>query len=104
MTDEFDTERYVVQLDVFEGPLDLLLHLINRNEVSITDIPISLITQQYLETIELGGRITAEHGVGLLRKSFLGLNLDPYQIEILKSLKRAFDPKNILNPGKIFDL
>jgi glycolate oxidase len=58
----------------------------------------------YLETIELGGRITAEHGIGLLRKSFLGLNLDPHQIEILKSLKRAFDPKNILNPGKIFDL
>ncbi len=58
----------------------------------------------YQETIELGGRITAEHGIGLLRKSFLPLNLDPYQIEILKRLKKAFDPKNILNPGKIFDL
>ena len=44
---------YEVKLDVFEGPLDLLLHLINRNELSVTDIPISLITQQYLETIEL---------------------------------------------------
>jgi len=58
----------------------------------------------YRETIRLGGKLTAEHGVGLLRKSFLPLNLDPYQIEILKRLKRAFDPKNILNPGKIFDL
>ncbi len=44
---------YEVKLDVFEGPLDLLLHLINRNELSITDIPIALITQQYLETVEL---------------------------------------------------
>ena len=44
---------YEVKLEVFEGPLDLLLHLINRNELSITDIPIALITQQYLETIEL---------------------------------------------------
>jgi segregation and condensation protein A len=44
---------YEIKLDVFEGPLDLLLHLINRNEVSITDIPIALIAQQYLETIEL---------------------------------------------------
>ncbi|MCX5860528.1 MAG: segregation/condensation protein A [Desulfomonile sp.] len=44
---------YEVQLEVFEGPLDLLLHLIQRNEVSITDIPMSLITQQYLDTIEL---------------------------------------------------
>lgn len=44
---------YEIKLEVFEGPLDLLLHLIHRNEVNITDIPIALITQQYLETIEL---------------------------------------------------
>lgn len=44
---------YEVKLEVFEGPLDLLLHLIHKNEVSITDIPIALITSQYLETIEL---------------------------------------------------
>ena len=41
-----------VKLDVFEGPLDLLLHLIKRNEVQITDIPIALITDQYLATLE----------------------------------------------------
>jgi glycolate oxidase len=58
----------------------------------------------YSETINLGGKITAEHGIGLLRKPFLSMNLDPYQIELLKRLKKAFDPKNILNPGKIFDL
>jgi segregation and condensation protein A len=44
---------YEIRLEVFEGPLDLLLHLIHRNEVSITDIPIALITAQYLETVEL---------------------------------------------------
>lgn len=42
-----------VQLDIFEGPLDLLLHLIKKNEVSITDIPIATITEQYLATVEL---------------------------------------------------
>jgi segregation and condensation protein A len=42
-----------VQLDIFEGPLDLLLHLIKKNEVSITDIPIAVITEQYLATLEL---------------------------------------------------
>jgi segregation and condensation protein A len=42
-----------VQLEVFEGPLDLLLHLIKKNEVSITDIPIAAITEQYLATLEL---------------------------------------------------
>lgn len=43
---------YEVRLDFFEGPLDLLLHLIQRNQVSITDIPIALITRQYLEAIK----------------------------------------------------
>jgi len=58
----------------------------------------------YKETIDLGGKITAEHGIGLLRKPFLSMNLDPHQIDLLRRLKKAFDPKNILNPGKIFDL
>ncbi len=44
---------YEVKLEAFEGPLDLLLHLIKKNEVSIYDIPISLVTQQYLEYIDL---------------------------------------------------
>jgi len=43
---------YEVRLDFFEGPLDLLLHLIQKNQVSVTDIPIALITRQYLDTIE----------------------------------------------------
>lgn len=44
---------YHVKLDIFEGPMDLLLHLIRKHELDIYDIPISLITQQYLEYIEL---------------------------------------------------
>jgi len=42
-----------VQLEVYEGPLDLLLHLIKKNEVGITDISISTITEQYLATLEM---------------------------------------------------
>lgn len=44
---------YEVRLDVFEGPLDLLLHLIRKNEVDIFDIPISTITEQYLEYLDI---------------------------------------------------
>ena len=52
---EFESaaDAFPVKLDNFEGPLDLLLHLIKQNEVSIHDIPIALITAQYLATIEL---------------------------------------------------
>ncbi len=56
MTDpEFESilEAYPVRLQNFEGPLDLLLHLIRKHEVSIYDIPITLISRQYLEYIEL---------------------------------------------------
>lgn len=46
-------ERYTVKLeDIFEGPMDLLIHLIKKNEVDVYDIPIALITRQYLEYLD----------------------------------------------------
>jgi segregation and condensation protein A len=50
---ESSPDAYRVKLAAFEGPLDLLLHLIRKNEVNIYDIPIALITEQYLEYIEI---------------------------------------------------
>jgi segregation and condensation protein A len=44
---------YEIKLDIFEGPLDLLLYLIRKNEVDIYDIPIALITRQYMEYIDV---------------------------------------------------
>jgi segregation and condensation protein A len=53
--EEFESslDSYSVKLDQFEGPLDLLIHLIKRNEVNIYDIPIALVTAQYLEYLML---------------------------------------------------
>ncbi|MFQ5586902.1 MAG: segregation and condensation protein A [Thermodesulfobacteriota bacterium] len=51
---------YRVKLDMFEGPLDLLLHLIKKNEVDIYDIPIATITEQYLEYLEMIKRFNLE--------------------------------------------
>ncbi len=50
---ESAVDAFPVKLSNFEGPLDLLLHLIKKNEVNVHDIPIALITQQYLDAIEL---------------------------------------------------
>jgi len=47
------TRSYTVRLDMFEGPLDLLLHLIRKNEINVFDIPIALITEQYLEYLKM---------------------------------------------------
>jgi FAD/FMN-containing dehydrogenase len=51
-----------------------------------------------------GGSISAEHGVGLLKKAWLGWSRSPEEIAAMKAVKRALDPQNLLNPGKIFDL
>ncbi len=53
--------------------------------------------------IELGGTITGEHGVGLAKKPFLPAQLGPVGMAMLRRVKDSFDPKGILNPGKIFD-
>ena len=50
---ESSPDAYKVKLETFEGPLDLLLYLIRKNEVNIYDIPIALITEQYLGYLEL---------------------------------------------------
>src|SRR5215472_13857441 len=46
-------DAFPVKLEMFEGPLDLLLFLIKKNEVDVHDIPIALVTQQYLDALEL---------------------------------------------------
>jgi len=54
-TEQFEShpDAYKIKLESFEGPLDLLIHLIKKNEVNVYDIPIALITEQYLSYIEL---------------------------------------------------
>ena len=51
-----------------------------------------------------GGSIAAEHGVGLVKKPFLHYSRSPAELAVLRDVKRALDPTNLLNPGKIFDL
>ena len=50
-----------------------------------------------------GGVISGEHGIGIVKKSYLSYVLDENTIELMKGIKKIFDPQNILNPGKIFD-
>ena len=53
-------------------------------------------------TKNLGGTISGEHGIGLVQKEYLGIVLSDKNIELQKGIKKLFDPKGILNPGKIF--
>jgi len=53
-------------------------------------------------TVALGGTISGEHGIGYSQKSYLPIALSPVELNLMKEIKRTFDPNNILNPGKIF--
>lgn len=52
----------------------------------------------------LGGAVSGEHGIGQKRKALLAKYADPVALELMKAVKKAFDPNLILNPGKIFDI
>ena len=55
------------------------------------------------EAIRLGGTITGEHGIGLAKKDFLPKFAGAAQMRVMRELRRALDPKGILNPGKMFE-
>jgi glycolate oxidase len=54
------------------------------------------------EVVRLEGAISGEHGIGIMKREFLGLQYDCPTLEVMHALKRTLDPNNILNPGKIF--
>lgn len=56
----------------------------------------------FAKAIELGGTITGEHGVGMMKAPYLEWKMGPEGITIMKAIKQAFDPDNIMNPGKMF--
>jgi glycolate oxidase len=55
----------------------------------------------FKKSIELGGTLTGEHGIGLAKIPFMHLEHDETSMDVMQSLKRLFDPNNILNPGKM---
>lgn len=72
----------------------------NKEEIHRAELAYAEIFE---EAVRLGGTITGEHGTGLAKKKFLHLVTGYTAIETMRSIKKALDPNNILNPGKVFD-
>ena len=53
-------------------------------------------------TVQLGGTLSGEHGIGLLKKQFMELDVGPDALAVMRAIKDAIDPLGIMNPGKIF--
>jgi glycolate oxidase len=60
--------------------------------------------EMFLTALRLGGTLTGEHGIGLLKRRWLRDELGDDQLELQRQVKRVFDPLGILNPGKVFDV
>jgi glycolate oxidase len=60
------------------------------------------IRELFTQVIEMGGTISGEHGIGLVQKPYMDLAFSPAGLELMRGIKQVFDPKGILNPGKIF--
>ncbi len=57
--------------------------------------------EMYQKARELGGQVSGEHGIGYIKKEYLGKSMSPEVIKLMRGIKHAFDPKNILNPQKV---
>ena len=76
--------------------------MVDRNNKNEYEKAVKLVEDIFRATLELGGTISGEHGVGLTKKNYISMEIRPDELELMKKIKTVFDPKNILNPGKIF--
>jgi glycolate oxidase len=74
----------------------------NENTEEKRDLMNRAIREVFELAIEKGGSLSGEHGVGITKKPFIRMELSEESIRLQKGIKALFDPKNILNPGKIF--
>jgi glycolate oxidase len=76
--------------------------MVDRNNKEEYTRGVELVKHVFKETLDLGGTISGEHGIGLTKAPYMGMEISETGMSIMKSIKEVFDPKNILNPGKMF--
>jgi len=76
--------------------------MVDKNNKDEYAKALKLVGDIFSATLELGGTISGEHGVGLTKKDYITMEIQPDELQLMKKIKAVFDPENILNPGKIF--
>ncbi len=107
LMDEIDeiAEKYDTKIPAYGHVADGNLHPhIMTTDGEAPDYLEEVKEEVYQKALDLGGVITGEHGIGKTRVKNLPQALNEKHIEILKGIKRVFDPKNIMNPGTVVEL
>jgi D-lactate dehydrogenase len=60
------------------------------------------VSETFKLSVELGGTISGEHGIGYVKAAYMDYAVDPATLEVMKAIKKLFDQNGILNPGKMF--
>jgi glycolate oxidase len=76
--------------------------LIDKRKPGESERAHEAVKEIFKAALELGGTLSGEHGIGITKAPYLGMELGDMGIEVMKRIKKSFDPNNILNPGKIF--
>jgi glycolate oxidase len=86
---------------VGDGNLHPVIMCDRRNADEMQRVRAAL-DELFKQALELGGTLTGEHGIGMMKKEYLAQDLNPVALQQMKQLKQLFDPQGILNPGKVF--
>jgi glycolate oxidase len=76
--------------------------MINRNDLDEVARTEQAVNEIFQTTLSLGGTLSGEHGIGITKTPYLGMEIDKMGLEAMGRVKKAFDPQGILNPGKMF--
>ena len=98
------SEKYGVKVPCFGHTGDGNVHtnvMVDANDPKQLELGHKAIEEIFKITVELGGTLSGEHGIGLAKAPFMHLAFSDAEMELFRSIKKAFDPNNILNPGKM---
>lgn len=76
--------------------------MVDRNDAERYRQAEALVREIFNMTLDLGGTISGEHGVGITKASYISMEIKKHELALMKGIKNIFDPKGLLNPGKIF--
>lgn len=98
-------EKYDIRIPSFghagDGNLHIYICRDGKQQKEWEEKLLQVFDEMYKKAAEMGGQVSGEHGIGFAKKGYLKEQLGDRQIALMQGIKKAFDPKNILNPGKV---